>query len=296
MPVEEVLALSLQGAATVSPYAFICSFHRCSKLSVNFISFLHMATYMKSLAKRASLVKGSVKAMKASRAKVASLTFENADLRARVQRLGEDTVKYKLDLKHTVTGKARAQDKENKAWGELRAAEDALRAVRDELQLARDELHVVQDELHVKATTLSRVSQEAFKAVSSVEHLIKECHGLRGDLQRQEALVSQKERVIVELRNEACTLWAFGWLAFLRKASKVFSGLDFNFQVPVEGEAKESDFDDEADLMVLSDAPSSIPPPGGPKVETPVEVGSPTSVVGTSPSDLHAAQSLNSGI
>ena len=40
MPVEEVLALSRQGAATVSPNTFICLFHRYSKLSVNFISFL----------------------------------------------------------------------------------------------------------------------------------------------------------------------------------------------------------------------------------------------------------------
>ena len=38
--VEEALALSLQGAATVCPDAFICSFHRCFKLSINFISFL----------------------------------------------------------------------------------------------------------------------------------------------------------------------------------------------------------------------------------------------------------------
>ena len=40
MPVEEVLALSLQVAATVSRDALICSFHHCSKLSVTFISFL----------------------------------------------------------------------------------------------------------------------------------------------------------------------------------------------------------------------------------------------------------------
>ena len=145
---------------------------------------------MKSLARRASLVKGSVKAVKASRAKVASLTSENADLRARVQCLGEDAVKYKSDLKHTTTAKARAKDKEKKARGELRVAEDALREVRDELQVARDELHVVQDELRVKATTLSPVSQDPSKAMSSVERLIVECHGLRGDLQRQEALVS----------------------------------------------------------------------------------------------------------
>ena len=133
---------------------------------------------MKSLARRASLVKGSIKAMKASRAKVASLTSENVDLQARVQSLGEDAVKYKSDLKHTTTTKARSEDKEKKAWGELRVVEDALRVVRDELQVARDEL----DELRVKATTLSRVSQEASEAVGSVERLTEECHWLRGDL------------------------------------------------------------------------------------------------------------------
>ena len=49
---------------------------------------------------------------------------------------------------------------------------------------------------------------------SSVERLVEECNALRGDLQRQEAMVSQRDGVIVELRDEAYTLWAFGWLAF----------------------------------------------------------------------------------
>ena len=92
MPVEEVLALSLQGEAIVCPDAFICSLHHCSKLSVNFISFLQMATYMKSLVRRASLAEGSVKAVKASKAKITSLTSENADLRARIQHLVKDAV------------------------------------------------------------------------------------------------------------------------------------------------------------------------------------------------------------
>ena len=127
-----------------------------------------------------------------------------------------------------------------------------------------------------------------------MEHLIEECHGLCGDFQKQEALVSQKERVIIELRDKACTLWAFGWLAFRHKASKVFPGLDFNFQVLAEGEAEESDFDDEANPMVLSNAPSSVPLPSEPEIETPTEASSPTSVVGTSPSDVHAAQSPDS--
>ena len=139
---------------------------------------------MKSLARRASLAEGSVKAIKESKAKVASLTSENADLRARVQRLSEDAVKYESNLKHTTIAKARAEDKEKKARGKLRVAEDALWAVKDELQVAKDELHVVRDKLRIKATTLSRVSQEASKVVSSMERLTEEFHGLRGDLQR----------------------------------------------------------------------------------------------------------------
>ena len=101
-----------------------------------------------------------------------------------MQCLAENAVKYESDLKHTTTARARAEDKEKKAWGELRVAEDKLRAVRDDLQVVRDELHVVRDKLHIKATTLSRVSQEASEAVSSVERLIEECHGLREYLQR----------------------------------------------------------------------------------------------------------------
>ena len=123
-------------------------------------------------------------------------------------------MKYESDLKHTTTAKAKAEDKEKKAWGELRVAEDKLRAVRDELQVVRDELHMVQDKLHIKATTVSRVIQEASEAVSSAERLTEEFHGLHEYLQRQEVLVNQKEGVITELRDEACTLWASGWLPF----------------------------------------------------------------------------------
>ena len=66
------------------PNAFICLFHHCFKLSINFISLLQMANYMKSLVRRASFVEGSTKAVKAYKAKVASLTSEKADLQAQV--------------------------------------------------------------------------------------------------------------------------------------------------------------------------------------------------------------------
>ena len=84
MFVEEAMALSLQGPATIGLDAFICSFHRCFKLSINFISFLQMATYLKSLARRASFAEGSARAVKVYKAKVASLTSKKVDLRARM--------------------------------------------------------------------------------------------------------------------------------------------------------------------------------------------------------------------
>ena len=58
--------------------------------------------------------------------------------------------------------------------------------------------------------------------------------------------------MIVELRDEACTLWASGWLFFRRKASKVFQGLHFDFPVLAEAEIGESEFDGEDDLGVSS--------------------------------------------
>ena len=61
--VEEALALSLQEAATVCSNASICPFHRCFKLSINFISFLQMDTYMKILVRMASFAEGSARAV-----------------------------------------------------------------------------------------------------------------------------------------------------------------------------------------------------------------------------------------
>ena len=68
----------------------------------------------------------------------------------------------------------------------------------------------------------------ALKARHSVERLTEELGKLRMDLERQEALASRRGEVIVELRDEACTQWAFGWLAFQRRASRAFPDLEFN--------------------------------------------------------------------
>ena len=63
---------------------------------------------------------------------------------------------------------------------------------------------------------------------------------MRGDLQRQQTLVVQRDGAIASLRDEACTQWASGWLAFHRKAANDYLGLDLDFDIPSEEEAEES--------------------------------------------------------
>ena len=127
----------------------------------------------------------------------------------------EDVVGYKSDLKHTSTAKARAEDREKKAIEGLRVVEDELRVVKEEFQLAREELCT-------KVASLDWALREASKAESSVEGLAEECSVLRGDLLRRGAMVGHRDGVITELKDEACTLWASGWLAYNAELSRLF--------------------------------------------------------------------------
>ena len=188
----------------------------------------------------------------------------------------DDVLGYKSDLKHTSTTKARVEDREKKAI-------EGLRSVEDELWVVKEEFQATREELCTKAAVLDRAFREASKAESSVEWLAEECSTLLGDLQRLEVVISQRDGVIVELRDEACTLLASVWLAFRRRDAKAFPGLDFNLQVPKEEETEESVSKDEADLEVFI----SIPFPR--EAEALVEVGSSPSTTGALPSDLQGS-------
>ena len=133
MSVENVLALSLQGATTVCPDAFICLSYFLFRFALTFVLFWHMATYVKSLAKRACLSQGSAKAAEAYKAEVVTLTSERANLLAQVRHLSEDAAMHRSDLKHTLMAKSRAEEQEKKARDELRAAAYELRMVKDKL-------------------------------------------------------------------------------------------------------------------------------------------------------------------
>ena len=106
---------------------------------------------------------------------------------------------------------------------------------------------------------LERAHQEALEADNSMERLMEELGRLQMDLERQEALVSWRGEVI-ELRDEACTQWASGWLTFQCRASRAFLGLDFNIQLSDE-EVEESIFEAEVDAgdEVLSGALDCAP-------------------------------------
>ena len=139
--------------------------------------------------RRASSTESSAKAVRAYKAKVASLTSERAELRARIQSLTDDVLGYKSDLKHTSTSKARAKEREKKAIEGLRFVEDELRVVKEEFQATKEELCT-------KAAELDWAHREASEAESSVERLAEECSTLCGDLQRREAMISQRDEVI----------------------------------------------------------------------------------------------------
>ena len=137
---------------------------------------------------------------------------------------------------------------------------DELFTSQSELCGSREELRAARDELRNKTVLLDGARHEAFEAINSVERLTKECQGLRGDLHRQETLVVQRDKVIARLRDEACTQWAFGWLAFQRKVVNVYPGLDFNFDIPIDEESEESlseDHSREPDSPAEAHSPSS---------------------------------------
>ena len=135
-----------------------------------------------------------------------------------------------------------------------------MQSSQNELRATKEELCAVRDELRNKATLLDQANRKAFEAASSIERLTEECHGLRGDLQRQETLVVQRDGAIASLWDEAFTQWASGWLAFQRKVANAYPGLDLNFDIPSDEEAEESfstDYSGELNTSVETRSPFS---------------------------------------
>ena len=128
-------------------------------------------------------------------------------------------------------------------------------------------MQAVKGDLWAKMAALERARQEAIEAGNSVESLTEELSRL------------WMGKVIAELKDDACTQWASGWLTFQRRASRAFPDLEFNIQLSdeeVEGSASEAEVD--AGTEVFSGAPNCAPLPGDSRV--PPEASSSASLAG----------------
>ena len=153
-----------------------------------------MATHLKSLAKRAILNEGHGKAARIYKARVAALTSKRAVLRDRMQNMTEEVVKIKFDLRHTMTARAWAKGREEKARDGLRVAEGELREVRDELQAAQDDLLVARDEQEATQTKFQAARDELQSFQDELRVTRVELRAARNELCNKAALLDGAHR------------------------------------------------------------------------------------------------------
>ena len=159
-----------------------------------------------------------------------------SDLRA----LQSDLVEHQEGLKSVQSELQLAREELITSRGEQRDLQAELRAVNGDLANKEMQLKAARREAAEGKTLLETARRQYSKAASSSEWFGEECRGLRQDLLRQIDMVAQRDEVIRQLRDQAGAQWASGWLAFQEKAARTYSDLDFDFDLPSDGEAEES--------------------------------------------------------
>ena len=97
---------------------------------------MQVATHLKGPAEKARLNEKHVKIARIYKAKVASFTYERAELQERVQRMTEEVERLKSDLKNTTSARVWAERREDEVRSSLSIVEGQLREVRGELLVA----------------------------------------------------------------------------------------------------------------------------------------------------------------
>ena len=111
-----------------------------------------------------------------------------------MQNMREEAVKLKSDLKHTVTARAWAEGREEKAQARLRAAEVELREVRDVLQAAQDNLLEARDGLQAAQAKLQVVRDELQSSQNKLRATKEELRAIRDELRNKAALIDEARR------------------------------------------------------------------------------------------------------
>ena len=124
--------------------------------------------------------------------------------------------------------------------GEQRDLQAELRVVTGGLNETEKQLEIARREVLEGKVLLETARHESSEAVNLSGRLSEECRGLRTELHQRDSMVAQRDEVIRQLRDQAGAQWAYGWLAFQRKAIHAYSNLDFNFDLPSDEEAEES--------------------------------------------------------
>ena len=84
-------------------------------------------------------------------------------------------MKLKSDLKHTMSARARAESRKEKARGSLKVAEVKFQEVKDGLQATQDDLMEARDGLRATRTELQAVRDELQSSRMSYRELGKNC-------------------------------------------------------------------------------------------------------------------------
>ena len=124
--------------------------------------------------------------------------------------------------------------------GEQRDLEAELRAVNGDLSNKETQLEAARREASEGKMLLEAARHESSEAVNLSRRLSEECRGLRLDLHQQVSMVTQRDEIIRQLRDQASAQWASGWLAFQQKVVQVYPDMDFNFDLPSDEEVEES--------------------------------------------------------
>ena len=165
---------------------------------------------------------------------------ELREVRGELQALHNDLVEAREGLKSAHSELQLVREELITSRGEQRDLQVELRAVTGGLDEMEKQLEIARREILEGKVLLETARHESSKAVDLSGRLSEECRGLRTELHQRDDMVAQRDEVIRQLRDQAGAQWASGWLAFQQKAARVYSDLDFGFDLPSDGEAEES--------------------------------------------------------
>ena len=172
-----------------------------------------------------------------------SLTTAEGELRearSELWALQSDLVEFQEGLKSTQGELQLAREELITSRGEQRDLQSELRAVNGDLANKETQLEAARREASEGKVLLEAARHESSEVVDLSGRLSEECRGLGVDLHQQVSMVTQRDEIIRQLRDQAGAQWASRWLAFQQKAVQVYPNMDFNFDLPSDEEAEES--------------------------------------------------------